>query len=82
MVEVRTLEPDQKEPTGNAWVLIEGRGGLYFITGRNDGQSIYASIRPLGFSSLQVASHAAAAWADLLTTPTLYVRAAANTEAL
>jgi hypothetical protein len=74
MVEVRNLKTDADAPVGEAWVLVEKRGGLYFITGRRNGQAVDASVAPSGFDSPEAAIHAATAWADLLSAPILYVR--------
>jgi hypothetical protein len=74
MVEVRNLKTEEDEPTGDAWVLVEKRGGLYFITGRQNGQAVDASVAPSGLDSPEAAIHAATAWADLLSAPILYVR--------
>jgi hypothetical protein len=74
MVEVRNLKSEEDEPIGNAWVMVEKRSGLYFITGRQNGKAVDASVAPSGFDSPEAAIHAATAWADLLSAPILYVR--------
>jgi hypothetical protein len=74
MVEVRNLQNQADEPTGDAWVLVEKRGALYFVTGRQNGQAVDASIAPSGLESPEAAIRAATAWADLLSAPILYVR--------
>ena len=73
MVEVRRLTHDE-EPNGQSWVLIEKRGDLYFITGRQNGASMDASVSPTGFDTPEAAIRAATSWADLLSAPFLYVR--------
>ena len=74
MVEVRNLGRDDEEPTGDSWVLIEKRGGLYFITGRQNAEALEASVAPSGVDTPEAAIHAATAWADLLAIPLLYIR--------
>jgi hypothetical protein len=40
MVEVRSLRRFEEEPTGDSWVLIEKRGDLYFVKGRQNAQAL------------------------------------------
>jgi hypothetical protein len=74
VIEVRTLGYDDDEPAGESWVLVERRSSHYFITGRQDGKAINTSVQPTGFDSPEAAIRAAATWADLLSSPILYVR--------
>jgi hypothetical protein len=71
MVEVRNLD-EQTEPKGSAWVLVEKRGGSYFISAKANGSAVNVSrsaiIAPV------TAIHAATKWADLLAAPVLYIK--------
>jgi hypothetical protein len=78
MVLVRTLPSDEEGPTGDDWVLVEKRGGLYFITARQSGKAVDASVETAGFDSPEAAIRAATTWADLLTAPVIYVREFVN----
>jgi len=74
VVEVRSLKADDEAPKGDAWVLVEKRGDLYFITGRKNGNAVDASVEPAGFGDPATAIRAATTWADLLVAPILYVK--------
>jgi hypothetical protein len=74
MVEVRSLAVDAGAPPGDDWVLVEKRGGSYFVSGRRSGKTLDASVAPAGVGSPEAAIHAATAWADLLGVSLLYVR--------
>ena len=69
MVEVRSWNAED-EPEG-AWIMIEKRGGDYFVTGRQN----RAAVDPdASFDTPEAAIRAATTWADLLAIPVLYVR--------
>jgi hypothetical protein len=75
MVEVRSLKEDEPyPPEGEAWILIEKRGELYFIRGQSRDASVEATLAATGVDSAQVAIKGAVAWADLLMAPIIYVR--------
>jgi len=74
MVELRSLGREVDAPPGDAWVLVEPHAGLYYITGRQNGDSVDASVTPEPFSTPEAAMRAAMEWADLLSVPYLYVR--------
>jgi hypothetical protein len=74
MVEVRNLKGNDSGPEGTGWVMLEKRGGFYFLTGRASGKSVDADVAPSGFDSPDAAIHAATHWADLLAVPVVYVR--------
>jgi hypothetical protein len=71
MVEVRRLEVDAGLPSGEAWILVEKRGDLYFVFGRSEGK---ATLAPSGVDNARVAFYSANAWADLLGVSLLYIR--------
>jgi hypothetical protein len=75
MVEVRNLKEDEPcPPEGEAWILIEKRGDLYFVRGQSKDASVEASLAATGVDSAKVAIKGAEAWADLLMAPIIYVR--------
>ena len=74
MIELRSLRHDVETPEGEAWVLIERRDGVYFITGRKNGCSVDADVTPSGFDTPQAAMRAAEGWADLLSVTLIYMR--------
>ena len=74
MVELLSLGRGVEGPTGDSWVLIEPHAGLYYITGRQNGGSVDASVSPEPFSTPETAMRAATQWADLLSVPYLYIR--------
>ena len=72
MVEVLSLKTG--EPHGDAWVLVKKEGDQYLVEGKVNGKSVDAAVAPRGFDTAAVAIRAAAAWADLLTIPVIYVQ--------
>ncbi len=74
MVELRSLGREVDVPPGGAWVLVEPHAGLYYITGRQNGASVDASVSPEPFSTAEAAMRAATEWADLLSVPYIYIR--------
>jgi hypothetical protein len=74
VVELRSLGRDEDSPDGKSWVLVEKRDGRYYVSGRQNGGSVDASVSPAGVDTPSAAIRAAADWADLLSIPYLYVR--------
>lgn len=75
MVEIRSLKNNEAyPPEGEAWILIERRGDLYFIRGQSKDATVEASLAATGVESAKVATKGAEAWADLLMAPVIYVR--------
>lgn len=75
MVEIRSLKSTEAyPPEGEAWILIERRGDLYFIRGQSKDATVEASLAATGVESAKVAMKGAEAWADLLMAPVIYVR--------
>lgn len=72
MVEVLSLKTG--EPKGDAWVLVKKVGDQYLVESKVNGKSVGAAAAPRCFDTPAVAIRAAAAWADLLTIPVIYVR--------
>jgi hypothetical protein len=74
MMEVRNLRPDETQPSGPAWVLIEKIGDKYAVRGQANHKAVDASFAPSDFDTAEVAIKASVAWADLLGIPLLYVK--------
>ena len=75
MVEIRTLgKSEPHPPDGEAWILVERRGDLYFVRGQSQDATVEASLAATGVDSVKLAIRAAEAWADLLMAPAVYMR--------
>jgi hypothetical protein len=75
VIEIRHLEKyEPAPPEGEAWILIERRGDLYFVRGQSKEASVEASLAVTGVESIKVAIKGAEAWADLLMASIIYVR--------
>ena len=75
MAEVRRLkQAEPSPPQGEAWILIEKKGDLYFVRGQSEDANVEASLAATGVDSARVAIKGAEAWADLLTADVIYVR--------
>lgn len=75
MIEIRRLKKSEPyPPEGEAWILIERRGDLYFVRGQSKDASVEASLAATGVESAKVAIKGAEAWADLLMAPVIYIR--------
>jgi hypothetical protein len=75
VIEIRNLKKTEPyPPDGEAWILVEKRGDLYFVRGQSKGASVEASLAVTGVDSLKAAIKGAEAWADLLTASIIYVR--------
>jgi hypothetical protein len=72
MVEIRNLRDG--EPNESAWVLVQKKAGLYFISAKAKGSPIDDS--PAAFKTPDAAIHTATKWADLLAAPVLYIKEA------
>ena len=74
-MEIRSLEQTESSPPqGEAWILIEKKGDLYFIRGQSKDASVEASLAATGVDSARLAIKGAEAWADLLAADVIYVR--------
>ena len=75
MSEIRSLKKNEPSPPdGEAWILIEKRGDLYFVRGQSKDARVEASLAATGVDSVKVAIKGAEAWADLLMASVIYVR--------
>jgi hypothetical protein len=75
MVEVRSLANEETKPSGRAWVLVEKKAGLYFLSAKANGRPVKVS--RAGIETPAAAIHAATRWADLLAAPVLYIKGSA-----
>jgi hypothetical protein len=73
-LEVRTLDALILEPHARSWVLIEKRGGSYFLAGRANGHWMDPHVAPDGIRTPCDAMRMAIAWAEYLETALLFVR--------
>jgi hypothetical protein len=75
VAEIRRLKKNEPSPPdGDAWILVEKQGDLYFVRGQSKDATVEASLAATGVDSAKVAIRGAEAWADLLMASVIYVR--------
>jgi hypothetical protein len=72
--EVRKLNRLRRLPPGGSWVLIERKGGSYFLAGRANGKPVDPHIAPEGFGNPRAAIFATIIWAEYLDAPIVFVK--------